>query len=136
MVTTADGAGMAPRDGARVVTGDHPTPGARSLDAARAVGEHIEAVPPEHEVWYLLSGGTTSLIAAPVDEVTTPEVAEPPVLDPAEPDQTADVPETIQQWPPPWTARDSRWRFSGAICAGPWGCRWMGCCRLTGRIRR
>lgn len=56
-----------------VVVGDHPQPGPGSLAAAAALGTVATAIRPEDEVWVLLSGGTTSLIAAPL-----------PGLDPAD----------------------------------------------------
>ncbi len=49
-----------------VVVGDHPQPGPGSLEAAAALGMAATAIRPEDEVWVLLSGGTTSLIAAPI----------------------------------------------------------------------
>jgi glycerate 2-kinase len=48
-----------------LVAGDHPIPGARSLNAAHAVATAAGQVKPEDEVWVLLSGGATSLMAAP-----------------------------------------------------------------------
>ncbi|MEO8453094.1 MAG: DUF4147 domain-containing protein [Gemmatimonadota bacterium] len=53
-----------------VAVGDHPLPGERSLAAARAVAVFARGVTPPDEVWVLLSGGTSSLIAAPVDGVS------------------------------------------------------------------
>ena len=47
------------------VAGDHPLPGARSLAAAEAVAKAARLVKPDDEVWVLLSGGATSLMAAP-----------------------------------------------------------------------
>jgi hydroxypyruvate reductase len=49
-----------------VVVGDHPEPGSGSLAAAEALGRAVAAVGPDAEAWVLLSGGTTSLIGAPV----------------------------------------------------------------------
>ena len=51
-------------------TGDHPEPGARSFRAAADLGDILRQVPEEDEVWIFLSGGTTSLIAAPEVGVT------------------------------------------------------------------
>jgi hydroxypyruvate reductase len=45
--------------------GDHPEPGTRSLKAAEALAAVVRQVKPGDEVWVFLSGGTTSLIAAP-----------------------------------------------------------------------
>lgn len=49
-----------------VVVGDHPLPGAGSEAAAEAVARAAKAVRSEDEVWVLLSGGTSSLVAAPL----------------------------------------------------------------------
>ena len=56
--------GLLPR-----VVGDHPVPGPRSLEAARAIGRAAAAVGTDDECWVLLSGGTSSLIAAPAHGV-------------------------------------------------------------------
>lgn len=50
-----------------VVVGNHPVPGPGSFAAARALGRLCARVPPGDEVWVLVSGGTSSLVAAPVD---------------------------------------------------------------------
>jgi hydroxypyruvate reductase len=55
-----------PHRGLRVVRGDHPEPGPGSLAAAEALGEAAARVAPDDEVWVLLSGGASSLLAAPV----------------------------------------------------------------------
>jgi hydroxypyruvate reductase len=47
------------------IAGDHPLPGARSAAAAAAVGEAASRVREDDEVLVLVSGGTSSLIAAP-----------------------------------------------------------------------
>jgi glycerate 2-kinase len=49
-----------------VAVGDHPQPGQGSFAAADRLDAAVAAVQPDHEVWVLLSGGTTSLIAAPL----------------------------------------------------------------------
>ncbi len=50
-----------------VVIGDHPVPGVRSHRAAAALGAYIAArVKPDDDVIVLLSGGTSSLIGAPL----------------------------------------------------------------------
>ncbi len=46
--------------------GDHPVPGARSIAAARAIKHLISTWPQSTPVWVLVSGGTTSLLAAPL----------------------------------------------------------------------
>jgi hydroxypyruvate reductase len=53
--------------GIPLVLGDHPVPGARSLAASRAIGETISRVRPGDEVFVLLSGGASSLAAAPIE---------------------------------------------------------------------
>jgi hydroxypyruvate reductase len=53
----------------RVVVGDHPLPGDGSLAAAAALGEVVGARRPGDGVVLLLSGGATSLAAAPVDGI-------------------------------------------------------------------
>ncbi|MEP6687003.1 MAG: DUF4147 domain-containing protein [Gemmatimonadales bacterium] len=60
----------APHPLIQVIAGDHPEPGAGSLAAAEALGQAAAAVAPADEVWVLLSGGATSLLAAPVEGVT------------------------------------------------------------------
>jgi hydroxypyruvate reductase len=52
-----------------VVAGDHPEPGPGSLAAATALGETASRIGPNDDVWVLLSGGASSLLAAPVDGV-------------------------------------------------------------------
>jgi glycerate-2-kinase len=51
------------------LVGDHPLPGTRSIEAARAVAEAAALSGPKDEAWVLLSGGTTSLIGAPIDGI-------------------------------------------------------------------
>jgi glycerate 2-kinase len=57
------------------VRGDHPTPGSGSYAAAEALENTAALVGAEDEVWVLLSGGTTSLIAAPEPGVTPAELS-------------------------------------------------------------
>lgn len=64
----------APHRALTAVRGDHPEPGEGSLAAARALGEAAALVSPDHEVWVLLSGGATSLLAAPVDGLSPEEL--------------------------------------------------------------
>jgi hydroxypyruvate reductase len=54
----------------QVVVGDHPEPGPGSLAASQALAAACRRVRPEDEVWVLLSGGTTSLLGAPVASLT------------------------------------------------------------------
>jgi len=50
----------------RVVQGDHPVPGPRSLAAAEAIEDVLHGMEPDAIALVLLSGGTTSLCAAPI----------------------------------------------------------------------
>lgn len=52
-----------------LLCGDHPVPGDGSLRAATRLGEIAATIPDQDDVLVLLSGGTTSLIAAPVTGV-------------------------------------------------------------------
>ncbi len=52
------------------LAGDHPLPGPRSTAAGRAVGDLARRIPPGAEVLVLLSGGATSLIAAPAGDLS------------------------------------------------------------------
>jgi glycerate 2-kinase len=54
--------------------GDHPEPGAGSLAAAEALGRTTSRIPTNAEVWVLLSGGATSLIAAPEEGLAAQEL--------------------------------------------------------------
>ncbi|HEV8124334.1 MAG TPA: DUF4147 domain-containing protein [Gemmatimonadales bacterium] len=51
-------------------SGDHPVPGLRSERAADALGAFLSRIHPNDRVLVLLSGGTSSLIAAPVDGIS------------------------------------------------------------------
>ncbi len=51
------------------VAGDHPVPGEGSFRAAQALGLVTARVGARDEAWVLLSGGTSSLVAAPVPEI-------------------------------------------------------------------
>jgi len=79
--TVAGGIVVAPdeRPGAHpmvvVHAGDHPVPGARSLAAAERLGEVIARVAPGDTVLVLLSGGASSLVAAPVAGVGAEDLA-------------------------------------------------------------
>ncbi|MDH4131606.1 MAG: DUF4147 domain-containing protein [Gemmatimonadota bacterium] len=48
-----------------VLVGDHPIPGAGSFAASEGIAQAIESVRAGDEVWVLLSGGASSLMAAP-----------------------------------------------------------------------
>jgi glycerate 2-kinase len=56
-----------PHHGLDVVVGSHPVPGAASIDAANRIGEIAAQVQPDDDVLVLVSGGTTSLVASPID---------------------------------------------------------------------
>ncbi len=57
------------------VAGDHPVPGARSAAAAAAVGAAASQVQADEEVLVLVSGGTSSLVAAPAPGAGAPDLA-------------------------------------------------------------
>jgi glycerate 2-kinase len=52
-----------------IVFGDHPVPGSGSFAAAEAIGDAVAHVPPGAEAIVLVSGGGSSLAAAPAAEV-------------------------------------------------------------------
>ncbi|HEX5004560.1 MAG TPA: DUF4147 domain-containing protein [Gemmatimonadales bacterium] len=51
------------------LSGDHPVPSAGSARAANALADAVSGIPPAHQALVLLSGGASSLMAAPVAEV-------------------------------------------------------------------
>lgn len=69
-------AAVSPHPALSVVVGDHPQPGAASFRAADQLGEAVARVRPGDEVWVLLSGGTTSLIGAPIPEIAPSDLTE------------------------------------------------------------
>src|SRR5918995_572834 len=64
-----------PHTSLAVVVGDHPEPGAGSLAAATALADRASAAASGAEVWVLLSGGTTSLLGAPVDGISPADLS-------------------------------------------------------------
>lgn len=70
IVVTQDPA-ASPHPALLSIAGDHPVPGPNSLTAADAIGEVARRVGPEDEVWVLLSGGATSLAAAPIQGISS-----------------------------------------------------------------
>lgn len=66
----------APTHGLPSVAGDHPEPGHRSLRAAARLEAAIAEVPASADAVVLLSGGTTSLIAAPASGLTSEDLRE------------------------------------------------------------
>jgi glycerate-2-kinase len=73
-LVVAPAAAPSPHPALRVVAGDHPEPGPGSLAAADALGEAASRIGPADEVWVLLSGGASSLLAAPVAGVSPPDL--------------------------------------------------------------
>jgi glycerate 2-kinase len=69
IVTTAGD--EAPIPGVEIVHGNHPVPGAESFAAAERIAGFVDGVSAGDDVLVLLSGGTSSLIAAPVRGVST-----------------------------------------------------------------
>ncbi|MEO8199790.1 MAG: DUF4147 domain-containing protein [Gemmatimonadota bacterium] len=57
------------------ICGDHPIPGPGSLAAAATLKAAAANVAPGDQVWVLLSGGTSSLIAAPVAHLAPTDVS-------------------------------------------------------------
>lgn len=51
-------------------SGDHPVPGERSYQAAKTLETFLTGIHPGDQILLLLSGGTSSLIAAPVDGIS------------------------------------------------------------------
>ena len=66
--------GSAPHPRIQSVPGNHPEPGPGSLAAAEALAATAARVKPGDEVWVLLSGGTTSLVGAPVPGISPAEL--------------------------------------------------------------
>ena len=73
-LVVAPATGPAPHPAIPVVAGDHPEPGPGSLAAAEALGRTASQVAPADEVWVLLSGGASSLLAAPIAGITPAEL--------------------------------------------------------------
>ena len=73
-VVVAPAADPSPHPALDVRVGDHPVPGARSLAAAAQVGAIAARVRDGDEAWVLLSGGATSLAAAPEGHVRPDEL--------------------------------------------------------------
>ncbi|KEO61614.1 glycerate kinase type-2 family protein [Thioclava indica] len=70
----ADGAALP--EGARLIVGDHPVPGAGSEAAGRAILETLARLGPQDRVLALISGGGSALAVAPVDGVSLSDKAE------------------------------------------------------------
>jgi glycerate 2-kinase len=63
-----------PHPALTVVPGEHPEPGPGSLAAAGALERVASRASASDEVWVLLSGGTTSLLGAPVEGLAPGEL--------------------------------------------------------------
>lgn len=66
---------VATPDGLEMIVGGHPIPTAGSHDAGRRALDLAATVPDGWVVLYLVSGGGSSLMALPVDEVSVDEMA-------------------------------------------------------------
>jgi len=64
----------APAAGLPVLVGNHPWPGPESAAAADAIGTFCRSTPPDSDVWLLLSGGASSLMAGPETGLTLEEL--------------------------------------------------------------
>lgn len=64
----------APHSSLTAAVGDHPHPAVGSMHAAHLLGEAASRVRPADEAWVLLSGGATSLIAAPIEGISAPDL--------------------------------------------------------------
>jgi glycerate 2-kinase len=64
-----------PHPSLAVAVGDHPEPGPGSLAAATALADRTRGAASSAEVWVLLSGGTTSLLGAPVDGISPEDLS-------------------------------------------------------------
>ncbi len=69
-------AAIPPHPALAIAVGNHPIPGPRSFAAAARVGDFVARVRGEDEVWVLLSGGASSLIAAAEGVVKPEELVE------------------------------------------------------------
>jgi glycerate 2-kinase len=63
-----------PRAALRSSVGDHPLPGVRSFAAAARLAESVLRVRPDEDALVLLSGGATSLLAAPSDDFSSSDL--------------------------------------------------------------
>jgi glycerate-2-kinase len=73
-VIVAPSAHPAPHDALVCVAGDHPIPGTGSAAAADRLGEIATRVQSDDDVWLFLSGGASSLAAAPADGLAHEEL--------------------------------------------------------------
>jgi len=75
-IVVSPSAERAPHPAIACVTGDHPVPGRNSLAAASRLEDVVARVGATDEAWVLLSGGATSLIAAPDGPVRPDELSQ------------------------------------------------------------
>jgi len=69
-ITVGPEATRSPHPNIEAVVGDHPIPGSHSREAAEKLGSLAERIAGTGTVFVLLSGGATSLVAAPILEVS------------------------------------------------------------------
>lgn len=62
--------------GCEVLAGDHPVPGLASARAAEAIAAFLTQVPTGPPVWFLLSGGASSLMAGPEPPLSRSDLQE------------------------------------------------------------
>ena len=67
--------GNSPHSSLELIVGDHPVPGKHSLAASDALALLVQRLAPDTPVEVFLSGGTTSLIAAPIGGGSQEELA-------------------------------------------------------------
>ena len=74
-IVVAPEPGPSPHHEISVVVGDHPVPGQASREAAAAIESVAKKAAGHGTVFVLLSGGATSLVAAPIDGVPDRDLA-------------------------------------------------------------
>jgi hydroxypyruvate reductase len=74
-IIVAPEVGTSPHPKISVVTGDHPVPNHASRDAAAAIESVAKTAAGNGTAFVLLSGGATSLVAAPIDGVSDRDLA-------------------------------------------------------------
>jgi hydroxypyruvate reductase len=75
-IIVAPEASYPPHPSLESIVGDHPLPGGRALAAASRRGDLARRVASDDEVWVLLSGGATSLVAAPDRDIRPDDLRE------------------------------------------------------------
>ncbi len=74
-LVVAANAEASPHESVEAVVGDHPVPGARSARAAERLAALTDRIGADDVVLVLVSGGTSSLIGAPIDGVRAEDLA-------------------------------------------------------------